>query len=154
MPLLVEVVRAGQEHLEAIFELYCETAEWHVSMDPTYYVAVDDGEAAGVRNAFREALTDSSGASGAHVAVGPQGAALGFVLWSIEREGYHDTHFQAVGVIEEVYVRPASRRQAGGWRRMAAACEPGNSDVRAGWMHQLRLRRTSGSNHTQRHVCG
>ena len=113
MPL-VEVVRAGPEHLQAIFELYCETAEWHVSMDPTYYVAVDDGEAAGVRNAFREALTDSSGASGAHVAVGGQGEALGFVLWSIERVGYHDTHFQAVGVIEEVYVRPASRRQAGG----------------------------------------
>ena len=45
---LVEVVRAGSEHLEAIFELYCETAEWHVSMDPSYYVAVDDG-AAGCR---------------------------------------------------------------------------------------------------------
>jgi len=113
MPL-VEVVRAGPEHLDAIFELYCETAEWHVSMDPSYYVAVDDGEAAAVRSAFREALADSSGASGAHVAVGAQGAALGFVLWSVEREGYHDTHFQAVGVIEEVYVRPASRRQAGG----------------------------------------
>lgn len=39
-------------------------------------------------------------------------AAVGFVLWSIERGGYHDTHFQDVGVIEEVYVQPSSRRQA------------------------------------------
>ena len=42
----------------------------------------------------------------------PDPAVVGFVLWSIERGGYHDTQFQVVGVIEEVYVQPSSRRQA------------------------------------------
>jgi len=49
-------------------------------------------------------------------------AAIGFVLWSIERGGYHDTHFQDVGVIEEVYVQPSSRRQAASAGRSSSRC--------------------------------
>ena len=39
----LKIARAGPQHLEAIFQLYAETAEWHVSMDPGYYIPVEQG---------------------------------------------------------------------------------------------------------------
>lgn len=112
-----EVVAAGPEHLEAVTSLYAETAEWHVSLDPGYYVPFDNTTAAAVGELYDKVLRDTTGEAGVHIAR-PLGsnahseAAVGFVLWSIERGGYHDTHFQDVGVIEEVYVQPSSRRGA------------------------------------------
>ena len=107
-----EVVAAGSEDLDAITALYAETAEFHVSLDGEYYVAFEDDPT--VRDSYAAVLRDTSGETGVLVARTLGGEVVGFVLWSIERDGYHDTCFQDVGIIEEVYVQPASRRAAGG----------------------------------------
>ena len=55
-----EVVPAGPEHLDAVVSLYAETAEWHVALDPAYYVPFDD-EAAAIRDSYYQVLHDTSG---------------------------------------------------------------------------------------------
>ncbi len=55
-----EVVAARPEHLDVIVSLYAETAEWHVALDPAYYVRFDD-EAAAIRDSYDQVLHDTSG---------------------------------------------------------------------------------------------
>ncbi len=103
----MEIRKANLTDLDELMGLYKGQGDYHVDLDPDYFIKSDAEGLAADRKVVEKMIV--SGEKGLWVAKNDEGKLVGFVIFSEMTEDNPETKIRRFGEVEELFVSPESR---------------------------------------------